>query len=593
MKLIRRSVRWGTLQTIPVPNFIVRDGSLILDAHALAVLIALLHSYKITPKSERTSYEDATIFVRQYPEPGKKLTGRSLMERTGLCRRDLSRGIKQLRERGFLLTITNLKRPERSKAGRLVCQGYVLLDASSGTVLQAGEATNVLFSNKLPYFTFPKCLVTELEKRWSLAALTGPELRLYLVALWLANKNRRNEFSTYAAELRKLSRLSPGPFETTVSRLENLGLLTFDWAVADPRRNVSIEICDPFSGMPLPMMDGIYENDPNNYTTKQGTSRGRRMDFNIDINNPAAVEKFITEGLGYTGPIVHQGNGNLMICCPFHNDSTPSMSICPSKQGCWHCFGCPGTRSGSIFDLVKAFAAVPDSNVEIQRPDSEAEAIYPYWDAAGRLRKEVLRLPGKKFRQRQPDKATWRWDTEGLPPMLYNAYLLKDTGIVAVAEGEKDCDSITQAGVWGLDGWVIGVTSGSADSWHPSLAKQLRGKKVIIAPDDDEAGARYADQAESSLLDEGIEYRRISFQGTGAKDATDFLASHTKDEFVNLLGREWLGLPESPEAPAPTPVPECFIGYPRGSGTVISNLMVTAMCVAKIARPPDAFGKRA
>ena len=43
---------------------------------------------------------------------------------------------------------------------------------------------------------------------------------------------------------------------------------------------------------------------------------------------------------------------NLQLCCPFHNDGTPSFSISiePDKSGVWHCFGC--LAGGNLEQLV-------------------------------------------------------------------------------------------------------------------------------------------------------------------------------------------------------------------------------------------------
>lgn len=47
------------------------------------------------------------------------------------------------------------------------------------------------------------------------------------------------------------------------------------------------------------------------------------------------------------GPPIHRGN---MICCPFHDDKTPSMKLYDDH---FYCFGCQ--KSGDVIDLAAQF----------------------------------------------------------------------------------------------------------------------------------------------------------------------------------------------------------------------------------------------
>ena len=47
---------------------------------------------------------------------------------------------------------------------------------------------------------------------------------------------------------------------------------------------------------------------------------------------------------------------SLMGRCPFHEDTTPSLSVEPEK-GLYHCFGCG--ESGDVFDLVMKTRGYP------------------------------------------------------------------------------------------------------------------------------------------------------------------------------------------------------------------------------------------
>jgi 5S rRNA maturation endonuclease (ribonuclease M5) len=102
---------------------------------------------------------------------------------------------------------------------------------------------------------------------------------------------------------------------------------------------------------------------------------------------------------------------------------------------------------------------------------------------------------------------------------------------------------------------VIGVTSGSADSWKPVLAKELKEKRVIILSDNDEAGERYANNIEASLIAEGItDYLRASFAGTGYKDVSDYMKEHNEEELIRLISINWLRMPSGHDVTDPNAV---------------------------------------
>ena len=133
--------------------------------------------------------------------------------------------------------------------------------------------------------------------------------------------------------------------------------------------------------------------------------------------------------------------------------------------------------------------------------------------------------------------------------MLFHMELLEVADVVCITEGEKDAVTVTDLHLVGTTcGLVIGTTSGGAESWNAELAKLLRGKRVVLMPDADEAGAKFAASVQASLEAEDIEYRVVSFEDVGAKDVTDFLAGHTAEELAQRIGMDWVEVPnQQPE----------------------------------------------
>lgn len=525
--------RWGKIRQVYIPSAVIQDGSLVLKADSLSVLIVLLSLNKI--RQLRDSEPLATVRVGQ-----KKLT-----ELTGYTNNAITKAAKGLGISKFIQIV-----PNRKKRGEFGMNEYILCHPQTGEPLPAHR--NVLYANKISYFTFPLCVVREREAHWSLVRLTGSELKLYASMLWIANRARSNEFQSTGAELREVSGLTRPTLTKSIDGLEERGLI---WVTGNSKA-YDVHLCDPYTGEPIAEETGLDEDNPANYYVIADDRRSRR--FNANTGNPGQIETVVRSSLPDGEVPIVQGNGDLMIICPFHSDQNPSCSVSPSKQGCFHCFGCG--KDGSLSTLIMQLRAVPKyevirqraatagAEIEYHEPDSKAIARYSYRDEKGKLLKQVLRYPdvnGKKmFLQRCPAKSgDWKWNTTDLAPMLYNMELLKYANTVCITEGEKDAETVTNLRL-GSQYEVIGMTSGGANSWDDQFAKHLRGKRVVLMPDADEPGAKFAEAVKKSLAAEDIEYREVSFADAGAKDVTEFLEEHTVEELVRRIGPDWVRMPD-------------------------------------------------
>ena len=255
---------------------------------------------------------------------------------------------------------------------------YILCHPDDGEPLLA--ARNV-YLRRVPYFTVPSCVVKEHTFNWSLAKLTGSELRLYISVLSLANCHHNNEFKTTASELRKLSGLAPATLKKALDALEERGLV-----YVTGLKDYTVNLCDPYTGEPLHEQTGVDEDDPANDYVTGGDGRTKRL--NLNTGDAERVEKLIRSCLPEDEVPTVQGNGDLMMRCPFHTDSNPSCSVSPSKNSCFHCFGCD--KSGSLAELIgqlndmtkgetiQRIATAFGTKAEYHRPDARVIAKYSY-----------------------------------------------------------------------------------------------------------------------------------------------------------------------------------------------------------------------
>jgi len=131
-------------------------------------------------------------------------------------------------------------------------------------------------------------------------------------------------------------------------------------------------------------------------------------------------------------------------------------------------------------------------------------ATYVYADEQGDPVLRVLRYePGldgepKAFRQQRPDgNGGWLFGLEGVrrrPPYRLPELAAADpTRPVFVVEGEKDVDNLHALEV------LATTNAMGAEKWTRECTEALRGRHVVILPDNDDKGRRHARQVSAAL----------------------------------------------------------------------------------------------
>jgi hypothetical protein len=191
-----------------------------------------------------------------------------------------------------------------------------------------------------------------------------------------------------------------------------------------------------------------------------------------------------------------------------------------------HCFaGCSAEQIVAAVELSMADLRPPDNIV----------ATYPYRDEHGALLYENVRLSPKSFRLRRRNaKGEWVWKMDGVRRVPYRLPELQGQRLVLLVEGEKDANNVADLGL------PATTTPMGANAWRDEYAddlKQLGAEEVVILPDNDEPGRRYALQTGTALTARGITVRVVTLPGVAEKgDVSDWLeAGGTLDELKALI----------------------------------------------------------
>jgi hypothetical protein len=225
-----------------------------------------------------------------------------------------------------------------------------------------------------------------------------------------------------------------------------------------------------------------------------------------------------------------RAGGGYVMRCPAHEDNRPSLSI--SERGGKVLVKChAGCDQAAVVESLKAKGLwdAPQQTVV-----SRIDRTYDYTDENGVLLYQVCRLIPKDFRQRAPDgKGGWTWSTKGVRKVLYRLREVLENPIVFLVEGEKDAETLRE---WGFTATT--ASGGAKAAWLPQYTAALKGREVILIPDNDAPGWERA-KALYRELDGKVSCLRVFDLPEGIKDITEWFESGRSEvEFLVRLEGE-------------------------------------------------------
>jgi hypothetical protein len=215
--------------------------------------------------------------------------------------------------------------------------------------------------------------------------------------------------------------------------------------------------------------------------------------------------------------------------CPAHEDGTASLSISEGRDGrvllkchagCDHkkIVAALGLEERDLFDADatptttkkssstrpatptgKAYKSANAAQKAYERTLGEPAAVYEYRDASGHHVGSVLRWErrdGKVIRPLSLHADGWRLEHMSEPRPLYMANVVAQAhgSALCVVEGEKCVNSLSLGLSLLATTSAGGSNAASKSDWSP-----LAGREVVILPDNDDAGRKYADEVAAIL----------------------------------------------------------------------------------------------
>lgn len=249
------------------------------------------------------------------------------------------------------------------------------------------------------------------------------------------------------------------------------------------------------------------------------------------MNNVDAIRQNINYEAFYSGyfPKYKKLNGSeWKVCCPFHDDKNPSMTV-NVANGKYNCFGCDAQGDFIKFyqkkhgvDFKKAVDELMRQTNSRPMPEQKPEIVetYDYKDIRGNLVSQTVRYEPKKFSQRTKKNGKWVWSLKGVDTVLYNLPEVVNSDKVLVMEGEKDCETAREFG------FVATTCPMGAGKWRESYNHSLEGKEVVLIPDNDPVGIKHM-LSVGNQLENRASVKWFEFPGQNPKgyDFSDFAGS--------------------------------------------------------------------
>ena len=249
-----------------------------------------------------------------------------------------------------------------------------------------------------------------------------------------------------------------------------------------------------------------------------------------------------------------KANGQWVASCPVpghgkgNGDKNPSLSISINDDGkpLFHCHG--GCTQEDVFNTIKDMRLLPELE---ERPDPLAnikplpqikfdqEWEYQDEDRTTVFVKQRMKIgeSGKTYRLYKVDPDGRRHPTLGdariVPYKLPELLDAKTAGrIIYVVEGEKAADALISIGV------TATTAHTGAGSWPEAITEYFAGANVVILPDNDLPGWRYAQKAVDAILPiaKNVKVVDLGLQGHG-DDAYEFIHEQGKqrEDLIELV----------------------------------------------------------
>jgi putative DNA primase/helicase len=265
-------------------------------------------------------------------------------------------------------------------------------------------------------------------------------------------------------------------------------------------------------------------------------------------------------------------------CCPFHEERSPSFKVSATKQ-IYKCFGCGASGDAVTFmeqyfkiefsEAIKLLAndarhdGVPPMKAPAQRPPEhvwkqispvpanaptpvfkhnrfgEPSKVWTYVTPNGEQHGYVCRYDNETGKDVVPliyatdgERCIWKFQAFDTPRFLYNATeIVASDKYVLLVEGEKTADAAIRL----LPRMCVTTWAGGGNADHLTDAEMLRGRTVVLFPDNDSPGIRTMHRWAERLKAMGCQVRWVKSPADAPKgwDLAD--ASWTPDEATAYL----------------------------------------------------------
>jgi hypothetical protein len=213
--------------------------------------------------------------------------------------------------------------------------------------------------------------------------------------------------------------------------------------------------------------------------------------------------------------------------CPAHDDQQNSLSVGVGDGGkiLLRC------HAGCTYERIAPLVGLTANHNKARR----VVKVYDYRDRDGALLYQVVRYEPKGFAVRQPDGyGGYIYSIKNLPRILYRLPELlaaRLDQLVLIVEGEKDADRLSALG------FVTTTNVSGASKWHKEYLEELRGRRVAIIPDNDEAGRAHAEQVARLLVGIAASVKIVELPDMPPKgDVSDYLnAGNTPEALRDLI----------------------------------------------------------